>query len=105
MNVDLTNLDEICEGDVHLDAIEGPEFVTKWSSKLCRRLGNMDRHGNDDGPFALISWCGEPVFSLHPTAKAAETVKAFLDSSGCGGQCIRDHQIIDMRWEDRNDVR
>lgn len=87
------------DDDFDLDSIVEHEFVTKWSSKLFHRLGHMDRHGDSDGPFALISWCATPVCSFHPTATAAELVKTRIDNTGCGGQCIRDHQIVELCCE------
>lgn len=59
----------------------------------------MDRRGRGYGPWALVTWCRYPVFSLHSTREDAEGSKQFVDRFGCGGQCVKQHDIYDLREE------
>lgn len=49
-------------------------------------------HGS--GEIALIAWCRHITITLHDSVESAEASKRFIDASGCGGRCVRNHQIV-----------
>jgi hypothetical protein len=50
-----------------------------------------------NGPFALLAHCRVLTITLWPTMELAEETKKRIDEMCCGGKCIRDHEIIDLR--------
>ena len=56
-----------------------------------------------DGPYASVSRCppGETVM-LFGTMAEAETLKSFLDSTGCCEGCRRDHLTVELKISRRN---
>jgi hypothetical protein len=48
------------------------------------------------GPFALLAHCRDLSVSLHQIAVSAESSKALIDSTGCGGMCSRQHEIVEL---------
>ena len=50
-----------------------------------------------DGPYASVSRCppGETVM-LFGTMAEAEMLKSFIDSTGCGESCRRDHHAVEL---------
>lgn len=46
-----------------------------------------------DGEIALLAWCKVLTISLHEHLDDAEMNKAFIDRTGCGSRCHRDHRI------------
>ncbi len=72
---------------------------SKWEKEANRRWGKKGYYIEGDGPFAVLAWCGrhdEMSYSLWQTREEAEREKAFIDRSGCGGSCIRHHEILEM---------
>ncbi len=51
-----------------------------------------------DGPYASVTRCppGETVM-LFGTMVEAETLKSFIDITGCGENCRRDHLTVELR--------
>ncbi|MGH2651381.1 MAG: hypothetical protein ACRDHS_03035 [Actinomycetota bacterium] len=59
-----------------------------------------------DGPFASVSWCGArpglPRYRSGASVKLWETIedahkaKAQIDYTGCGGLCVRRHEVIQL---------
>ncbi len=47
-----------------------------------------------NGEFASVAWCRALTIQLHHTLEAAEEAKAAIDSTGCGGACRGDHEIV-----------
>jgi hypothetical protein len=47
-----------------------------------------------DGPFAVIAWCGCTSVTLHPDAETAEHALEVVDGTGCGGRCVRHHDLV-----------
>jgi hypothetical protein len=68
-----------------------------------------------EGPFALVARCPSGpsrrrsalTITLWRTPRDAEVSKAFIDSTGCGGRCWGDHEIIRLVGveESRQEVR
>lgn len=51
-----------------------------------------------DGPWASVSDCrGIRTVQLYTTREAAENAKEMIDRTACGGRCIRNHYIRDLR--------
>lgn len=50
-----------------------------------------------DGCFALLAHCKVLTISLHTRMSNARKWKSMIDSTGCGGGCQRDHEIINLR--------
>lgn len=49
-----------------------------------------------DGPFALLAHCRVLTVTLHATRERAEHSKGIIDSTGCGGCCVRKHEIVEL---------
>ena len=49
-----------------------------------------------DGRFAVVAHCRHLTVTLHPTAEEAKAALATIDAGGCGGQCSKRHQLVDM---------
>jgi hypothetical protein len=51
-----------------------------------------------DGPYASVSRCppGDTVM-LFGTKAEAETLKSFIDSTGCCEGCRRDHLVVQLK--------
>lgn len=53
-----------------------------------------------EGEYATVSYCAHGphdhavTVQLHETLDDAEFAKDFIDRSGCGGRCSRQHEII-----------
>jgi len=47
-----------------------------------------------DGPFAVIAWCGVTSVTLHPDAATAARSLATIGATGCGGRCVRKHELV-----------
>jgi hypothetical protein len=48
------------------------------------------------GMFALVAACDNwPTVSFHDTREQAEQVKTRINQTGCGGQCTRQHYILE----------
>jgi hypothetical protein len=47
-----------------------------------------------EGPFALLAHCRQLSITLWPTLEEARKKKAVIDSGGCGGMCLRIHEIV-----------
>ncbi len=48
------------------------------------------------GRWALLAHCGYLSVSLQSSRELAEEMKCRIDATGCGGQCCRDHEIVDL---------
>ena len=62
----------------------------------------MFRHAawiSGDGPFAVIGWCGVTTVSLHPDIETAELALETIDATGCGGRCVRRHELVRLDLE------
>jgi hypothetical protein len=46
-----------------------------------------------DGEYAVIAWCGVPTVTLHAEHAAALDAHTFITELGCGGSCVRAHEI------------
>jgi hypothetical protein len=73
-----------------------------------------------DGPFATVAHCPSTASTygpfnttprrssraetvqLHQRRADAERALSMIDSSGCGGSCHNDHEIVDLR-QDQSD--
>ena len=47
-----------------------------------------------DGPFAVIVGCGVTSVTLHPDVETAAHALELLDATGCGGRCVRHHDLV-----------
>jgi len=47
-----------------------------------------------DGPFAVIVGCGVTSVTLHADVETAEHVLETVDATGCGGRCVRHHDLV-----------
>lgn len=48
------------------------------------------------GPFAVVAYCNQTSVSLHAELADAQASRAFIDRTGCGHRCYRDHRIVDL---------
>ena len=71
--------------------------TSPWRMKASEKWGERARWFSGEGPFALIAPCGEFSFSLWTTKDSAETAKAHLNQTGCGGGCNPLlHHVVDL---------
>ena len=49
------------------------------------------------GPHASLAKCRGLTVQLFGTAETAHEAKREIDSSGCGGMCMRAHEVVDLR--------
>jgi hypothetical protein len=50
------------------------------------------------GPWASVSFCPRgTTVQLYETEAEARQAKATIDATACGGACIRDHRVVDLR--------
>jgi hypothetical protein len=55
-----------------------------------------------DGPYASVSRCPPcEAVMLFGTMAEAEMLKSFIDSTGCGESCRRDHLAVELRFKRR----
>jgi len=47
-----------------------------------------------DGPFAVVVWCGVTSVTLHPAVETAEHALETVGATGCGGRCVRRHELV-----------
>lgn len=47
-----------------------------------------------NGPYALLARCRVLTVTLHQEEDSALRYKAMIDSTGCGGMCVQDHEIV-----------
>lgn len=52
-----------------------------------------------EGPYAVIAWCRVPTVTLWITQGEAERAKTFIDATGCGGRCSRQHEVVKLDRE------
>jgi hypothetical protein len=52
-----------------------------------------------EGAYASLAWCRRLTVELHPHLEAAESAKAIIDSSGCGGFCTEVHEVARLDQE------
>jgi hypothetical protein len=51
------------------------------------------------GDWAVVAYCPRGLtVTLHQTEEGAIASKAGIDRTGCGGRCVKDHEIF-ARWE------
>ena len=53
-----------------------------------------------DGPFAVVSGCGVTSVTLHHDAATAARSLATIDATGCGGRCVRHHELVRLDLDD-----
>ncbi len=71
--------------------------VSAWRMKATEKWGKRARWLSGEGAFAVIAPCGEFSFSLWPTKEVAESAKAHLNQTGCGGGCNPLlHKVVDL---------
>ena len=58
-----------------------------------------------DGPFAVIAWCGVSSVTLHRTAEAGQHALEVVDATGCGGRCVRHHDLARLDLNAREGTR
>lgn len=58
-----------------------------------------------DGQFAVIVWCGVSSITLHPKAETAEHALETVDATGCGGRCVRHHDLVRLELDARKGTR
>lgn len=46
------------------------------------------------GPYASVAHCNVTTVLLHPTEEQAQAAKRRIDRGGCGGRCVRQHEIV-----------
>jgi len=65
-----------------------------WKKIARKYFGKKAVHHFGDGQFAP---CRELHYSLRPTWEEAQPTKAFVDRTGCGGECNpRSHYMVDL---------
>jgi len=47
-----------------------------------------------DGPFAVVVGCGVTSVTLHADVEAAEHALEAVGATGCGGRCVRRHELV-----------
>ena len=52
-----------------------------------------------NGPFAVIAWCGVTSVTLHPDVGTAEHALEVVDGTGCGGRCVRHHDLVRLEFD------
>lgn len=54
-----------------------------------------------DGPYATTARCRPHVLTveLWPTREAAEAAMRAIGASGCGGACVRRHELIRLHFD------
>jgi len=72
-----------------------------WRTVAKSHFKSMD-HLRGQGPFALVTLCGVPVFSLHATYEQAEKARVALQTTPCGNRCFpltrhKSHYIVDLQ--------
>ena len=48
------------------------------------------------GQFASVAYCRGTTVMLWPTAEAAHEARRDIDAYGCGGACVRRHDVIEL---------
>src|SRR5689334_14327070 len=79
------------------------ERRSRWHEQASRRWRGASWIVGD-GPFAVVAHCRTVSVSLEETLEAARKQKQLIDTSACGGQCCKDHEIVDLRQRRRNDA-
>lgn len=68
-----------------------------WLKEAKRRWGKKAVWITGDGQYALLAHCNNQLtITLWLTRDEAEEQKRFIDTMACGGNCTRDHEIIDL---------
>jgi hypothetical protein len=67
-----------------------------WKDKATRLLGSRTIHLQGDGPFALVTPCGNRAFSLWATRTEAEQTMNSIISCGEGCHGMTFHYIADL---------
>ena len=52
-----------------------------------------------DGPFAVHVRCGVTSVTLHPDVETAEHALETVDATGCGGRCVRHHELVRLDFD------
>lgn len=55
------------------------------------------------GKWASVASCDVLTVMLFATEAEADTSRAFIDRTGCGHACIRDHDVIALEIHDASD--
>ena len=68
-----------------------------WKTIVRKQIGRAATYGGGDGPFAFVTPCRQPYFTLWGSRQEAAKCKTKVDKVGCGGECTpRRHYIIDL---------
>ena len=70
--------------------------MSSYIKEAKRRWGKESVWISGDGAFALLAWCRELTVTLWESEEEAKKNKGFIDDMGCGGYCIRNHEIIKL---------
>jgi hypothetical protein len=49
-----------------------------------------------DERYASVAYCRVTTVEMYPWITQAERAKRIIDNTGCGGRCVRRHEIIDL---------
>lgn len=71
--------------------------MSEYQRKAESKWGRRARWINGDGPYALLAWCKTLTVTLYDSLEEAEKKKNNIDQIGCGGECSRKHEIVDVR--------
>jgi hypothetical protein len=70
--------------------------AVKWED-IARRKWPNAVWVEGDGSFALLAHCRDLTITLWETRDKAKEAMQMIDRLACGGNCWRDHEIVDLR--------
>jgi hypothetical protein len=50
-----------------------------------------------DGPHASVAYCDVTTVMLFATPAEAQRAREFIDRLACGGACVRQHEIVNLK--------
>ena len=77
------------------------EIITMKTATTAKRRFPNAAWITGNGPWASLAACGVLTVILYPTREQAETARAFIDQTGCGGGCYRDHAVVNIEGATR----
>jgi len=67
-----------------------------YKAKAKRKWGKTAEWITGNGRYALLAHCRVLTVTLWPTMDAADKSKHQIDKYACGGECNRNHEILDL---------
>ncbi len=66
-----------------------------WHTVARKRFGDPE-WVTGTGPYAVLAHCKVLTITLHRDHDAATAARRFIDRTGCGGGCHRDHAVVNL---------